>query len=153
MSWDSTQQMRLSVEKGILDRELNSNNVTWFSPTSAGNTRVEWQINTNNGKSYTLRVYIPGNFPNECPKLVVSRSPYGSPLRKWDGSLLDKCSVADHTYAAYDGFTQICHFNPARWSNASTLYQVLMKGRMWLEAYEIHRNSGEDLDTYLPHMK
>ena len=141
--------MRLGVEKDILDSELN--HVTWFNPTSAGNTRVEWQVNTNNGRSYTLRIYIPGNFPNECPKLVVSRSPYGPSLKKRDGS--DLSGVSDHTYGDYDGFTQICHFNPSQWGNASTLYQVFMKGRMWLEAYEIHRSSGEDLDTYLPHIK
>lgn len=150
MTWSTTQQMRLSMEKDILDRELS--NVTWFNPTSAGNTRVEWRVNTNNGQSYVLRIYLPGNFPNECPTLVVSHSPYGSPLRKKNGSLLDHTSMDDHTYDAHDGFTKICHFNPSQWSNVSTLYQVLLKGRIWLEAYEIHRRTGASLDTYLPHM-
>lgn len=151
MSWNSTQQMRLSVEKDILDSELNG--VTWTNPILAGKTQVEWRVNTNNGMSYTLRVYIPGDFPNACPKLVVSHSPRCSPLRKKNGFLLDKASGNDHTYPPYEGFTQICHFNPDQWSNVNTLCQILLKGRVWLEAYELHLNTGAALDTYLPHMK
>lgn len=150
MSWSSAQQMRLGVEKDILDSELN--NMSWFDRTSAGKTRVEWQVSTNNGKNYTLRIYIPSDFPNECPKLVVSRSPYGSILRKNDGSLLDGASREDHTYSSHDGFTQICHFKPSLWSNDNTLCQVFMKGRLWIEAYEFHRSSGKNIDAYLPHM-
>ena len=39
-----------------------------------------------------------------------------------------------------------------KWSNDNSLYQVLMKGRIWLEAYEIHLRTGEDLEKYLAHM-
>ena len=149
MSWSSQQQRRLGMEKGILESKLN--NVTWYNPTSAGKTRVEWRVNTNNDNSYTLRVYITGNFPNEYPILVVS-SP-SSPLPKSDSSLLDSVSVTDHTYGAYDGLTQICHFHTGKWTSENTLYQVFMKGRIWLEAYEIHRRTGQDLEKYLAHMQ
>ena len=80
MNWNSTQQSRLSVEKDLLDSKLNG--VTWLDPTVAGKTRVEWQMRTNNKQNFTLRVYLSDKFPNECPKLVVSSSPYGSPLKK-----------------------------------------------------------------------
>lgn len=142
--------MRLSVEKGILDEEMS--NASWDNPASAGNARVEWKVNTNNGRSYTLRIYIPKNFPNECPVLVVSRSPYGTPLRARNGSVMDKASRENHTYGAYDGFTRICHFKDSLWSNDNTLSQVFMKGRLWLEAYEYHLQNGANLDAYLPHM-
>lgn len=66
MSWSSQQQRRLGMEKGILEKKLK--NVSWFNPTSRGNTRVEWRVNTNNRKGYTLRVYIPKDFPDQCPK-------------------------------------------------------------------------------------
>jgi len=148
MSWDTQQQRRLGMEKGILQDKLR--NASWFNPTSKGNTRVEWRVNTNNGNSYTLCVYIPSNFPNECPILVVS-SP-SSPLRKKDGSLLNSTSGADHTWGAHDGLTQICHFDKGKWTSENTIYQVLMKGRIWLEAYEIHRRTGENLKKYLAHM-
>lgn len=149
MSWSPQQRTRLGLEKDILDSKLQ--NVTWINPTSVGNTRVEWRVNTNNGNGYTLRVYVAASFPNECPKLVVS-SP-SSPLRKRDGSLLDSTSGKDHVYGSIDGLTQICHFNTNKWTSENTIYQVLMKGRIWLEAYEIHRRTGEYLEKYLAHMQ
>ena len=149
MSWSTQQRTRLGFEKDITDSKLN--NVSWINPTSAGNTRVEWRVNTNNGNSYTLRVYVPANFPNECPQLVVS-SP-SSVLRKKDGSRLDSTSGSDHVYGSIDGLTQICHFDTSKWSSENTIYQVLIKGRIWLEAYEIHRRTGEYLEKYLAHMQ
>ena len=107
MSWSSQQQRRLGMEKGILEKKLK--NVSWFNPTSKGNTRVEWRVNTNNGKGYTLRVYIPNDFPDQCPIMVVS-SP-SSPLKRKNGSLLNSSSGAQHTLGTHDGLTQICHFN------------------------------------------
>lgn len=149
MSWSSQQRDRLGLEKDVLDTKLG--NVTWFNPTSAGNTRVEWRVNTNNGKSYTLRVYLASDFPNSCPVLVVS-SP-SSTLRKKDGSLLNSTCGRDHVYGAHDGLTKICHFITDKWTSENTIYQVLMKGRIWLEAYEIHLRTGEYLDKYLAHMQ
>ena len=153
MNWNSTQQSRLSVEKDLLDSKLNG--VTWLDPTVAGKTRVEWQMRTNNKQNFTLRVYLSDRFPNECPKLVVSSSPYGSPLKKMGkgGPLMNGTSLNDHTHQAYDGCTQICHFIPSKWSNVNTLYQVLMKGRIWLEAYELRRISGGNLDQYVAHFE
>lgn len=149
MSWSSQQRSRLGLEKDVLETKLN--NVTWINPTSAGNTRVEWRDNTNNGNSYTLRVYLASDFPNSCPILVVS-SP-SSPLKEKYGTLLDSTSGSDHVYEAHDGLTQICHFIKDKWTSENTIYQVLMKGRIWLEAYEIHLRTGEDLDKYLAHMQ
>ena len=132
MSWSSQQQRRLGMEKGILEKKLK--NVSWFNPTSKGNTRVEWRANTNNGKGYTLRVYIPNDFPDQCLIMVVS-SP-SSPLKRKNGSFLNSSSGAQNTLSAYDGLTQMCHFNSGQWMSQNTLYQILMKGRF------IARNRG-----------
>lgn len=150
MSWSEAQQTRLGIEKDILDHEFTG--VSWLNTTSAGNTQVEWKSITNNGKNYTLRIYIPKNFPGDCPILVVSKSPYGSPLKTKYGSPLTEGSSQNHTYTAYEGFTRICHFKECHWSDDNTLSQVFMKGRLWLEAYECHRESGANLERYLPHM-
>lgn len=147
MSWSSLQRTRLAAEKDTLDSKLK--NVSWFNPTSAGNTRVEWRIKTNNGKNYTLCIYIPRNFPNECPILVVC-SP--STIKRKDGKPLIVANGKDHVYGTHEGFTESCHFVKEKWSNDNSLYQVLMKGRIWLEAYEIHLRTGEDLEKYLAHM-
>lgn len=147
MSWSSLQQRRLGMEKQALDAKMK--NVSWFNPTSAGNTRVEWKANTNNGRSYTLRIYVPSNFPNECPVLVVS-SPSSPLMRKGGSARLS--GGEDHVYGIYDGLTQICHFNPSKWTSENSLYQIFMKGRLWLEAYEIHLRTGQYLEKYLAHM-
>ena len=34
----------------------------------------------------------------------------------------------------------------------SLYFKVAMKGRLWLEAYELHKATGKDIDHYLPHM-
>ena len=149
MSWSSQQRARLGLEKDVLDTKLK--NVQWINPTSAGNTRVEWRVNTNNGKSYMLRVYLASDFPNSCPILVVSSPSF--PLRKKGGSLLINASGKDHVLSAHDGLTQICHFTTDKWTSENTIYQVLMKGRIWLEAYEIHLRTGEFLEKYLEHMQ
>jgi hypothetical protein len=33
-----------------------------------------------------------------------------------------------------------------------SLYKILMKARLWLEAYEQHLRRGEPIDKYLSHM-
>ena len=48
-----------------------------------------------------------------------------------------------------DGYTQICHFLPRSWKGDKTLFDIIMKGRTWLEAYEIHLQTGVSLDRYL----
>ena len=44
----------------------------------------------------------------------------------------------------------ICHFYPLHWNAQDTLYEVFMKGRLWIEAYEGHLNSGQPINNYLP---
>ena len=72
-------------------------------------------------------------FQISAQKMVVSS--FSSPLKRKDGSLLNGTSGEQHTLAAHDGLTQICHFNSSQWMSQNTLYQILMKGRLWLEAY------------------
>ena len=109
MSWSSQQQRRLGMEKGILEKKLK--NMPWFNPTSKGNIRVEWWVNTNNGKGYTLRVYIPNDFPDQCLIMVVS-SP-SSPLKRKNGSFLNSSSGPNtHSAPTMD------------WHKCATLIQV-----------------------------
>ena len=98
--------------------------------------KVEVAITCPNNINHTLRVYLPPDFPNSCPSMVVI-SPSGLLQRK-NGSLMNSMSGADHTLSSKDGYTQICHFLPSSWNGNNTLYQVIMKGRVWLEAYEVH---------------
>jgi hypothetical protein len=58
-----------------------------------------------------------------------------------------------HTLGNRDGFLKICHCRPSSWTSSSTLYDVVMKGRLWLEAYEGYLMTGKDLSTFLVVMK
>jgi hypothetical protein len=58
-----------------------------------------------------------------------------------------------HTLGYRDSFLKICHYHPSRWTNRSTLYEVVMKGRYWLEAYEGFLKTGKCLSKFLGEMK
>ena len=108
-------------------------------------------LTTNSGREYGL--WIPlGAFPNERPQMFVVKP---RNLRTRLGRKLAKIGVnsAMHLLAPNEhGHPQICHHDDASWTPNITLYKVAMKGRLWLEAYEMHKASGKDIDHYLPHM-
>ena len=108
-------------------------------------------LTTNAGHEYGL--WIPlGAFPNEPPGMFVV-SPKN--LKNRRGKKLAKVGVnaVMHLLAPDEhGHPQICHHNDASWTPNVTLYKVVMKGRLWLEAYEMHKATGKDIDHYLPHM-
>ena len=145
MPWSVTQRRRLAFEKDFLERYFPTG-VTWFDPT--GNTKIEIGVTCTNDKQYTLRIYIPDDYPNACPRVVVSNP--SSCLTKLDETVMNTSSVDDHTWNSKDGCTQICHYRPSEWTGDNTLYQVAMKGLIWLEAYEAHIRTGNSLSDYLP---
>lgn len=147
MPWSATQRQRLGFEKDLLERYFRGR-VNWIDPT--GNTRVEVRVTCTNDKQYTLRVYLPSDYPSSCPDMVVSYP--SSCLRRRDGSTLSGISGADHILGSRDGCTKICHFNSSLWRDDNTLYQVIMKGLIWLEAYEAHLRTGNSLSKYLQEM-
>ena len=152
MGWTSAQQSRLAYEKELLEKYFGSR-VSWINPT--GDTRLEVSVTCSNDKEYILRVYIPSNFPNECPEMVVippSKTWFSYYLRKKDGSKMNDTSSEFHTLPGIDGYTRICHFNDSLWTDNNTLYQVVMKGLIWLEAYEAHLRTGKSMDAFLAEM-
>lgn len=146
MPWSASQRQRLGVEKDLLEKYFR-NRVTWIDPT--GDTKVEVRVTCTNERQYTLRVYIPADYPNSVPDMIV-KTPSMTLLKRRDGS--DLQGSPDHVYGSRDGCTQICHFEPSLWKGNNTLYQVFMKGLIWLEAYEAHRRTGQPLSAYLREM-
>ena len=148
MPWSATQRQRLAFEKSLLEKYFR-NRVSWIDPT--GDTKVEVRVTCSNDKQYTLRLYLPQDFPNSVPPMIV-KTPWMTTLKKRDGRTdMGECA-GDHTYGTRDGCTQICHFKPALWKDNNTLYQVVMKGLIWLEAYEAHLRTGASLSRYLAEM-
>lgn len=60
-------------------------------------------------------------------------------------------SASMHTLAPVEGRVAVCHYRPDRWDERKTLYLVLLKVRLWLEALEGHRRTGKPMDDFLPH--
>jgi hypothetical protein len=143
-AWSPSQIYRLKIERDLLDKYFPER-VTWISPRHS--TKVEVKFETNNNKSYALRINLHEDFPNSCPKLTIV-SPKNL-LRK-NGQPLPENDSEFHTLGAEDGCISICHFYPLHWNAQDTLYEVFMKGRLWLEAYEGHLNSGQPISDYLP---
>ena len=146
MPWSASQRQRLGFEKDLLEKYFG-NRVTWIDPT--GDTKIEVRVTCSNDKQYTLRVYLPADYPNSVPEMIV-KTPSMCTLTRRDGS--DLVGSPDHVYGTKDGCTMICHFKPNLWRSDNTLYQVVMKGLIWLEAYQAHLRTGSNLSAYLCEM-
>jgi hypothetical protein len=133
------------VERQILSKYFPD--FSWINPTDPEKTRVEGDLRTNSKNVYTLRVYVPSDFPNSRPDLVVT-SPY--PLKGYAGKSLGETSASMHTLDPRDGYVKICHYKD--WIPNLTLYLVVLKGRIWLEAFEAHKRTGKPIDHFLKHM-
>jgi len=75
-------------------------------------------------------------------------APDGILMRK-DRSLLGLASRQDHVLSSMDGYTRISHFSTNNWIGNKTLLQVIEKGLVWLEAYEMHLRKGGPIDGFL----
>lgn len=145
MPWSLAQRTRLAHERQTLESYFHRDKVKWINPTH--DTQVEVKVTCRNERCYTLRVYIVPDFPNACPSMVIV-TPCGL-LRRKDGSLLSVMNRNDHILSNKDGYTQICHFRPSMWRDNNTIFQVIIRGMTWLEAYELHLQTGDSLDQYL----
>ena len=145
--WLKRQKMRYKLEKRWL-QDLFGECVSFISDFDE--IRVELCVNTSQGNPYTLRTCVTDKFPNVLPVLVVS-SP-GTPLNDKDGNKLE-ASFENHCYGTSRGLTSICHCRPERWdAGIMNLCHVLMKGLIWLEAYEISVKTGDTIGTFLKEM-
>jgi hypothetical protein len=126
MVWTPVQRERLVIEKNTLEKYFRLG-IAWIDPQNE--TKVEVVLKSNSDNVYTLRIYIPADFPNSCPILVVLQ-PKTLLLR--NGSRLPEASYTFHTLPDCDGFHRVCHFYPPDWTPDITLYQVFMKGLLFL---------------------
>lgn len=145
MSWSNYQLSRLQREKGILAQYFR-NRVKWSNVN--GRTKVQVQMISNSNKNYTLSITLSNDFPHACPVLLCESPTF---LRDFGGSSLPYNSLQFHTLQDPSGLVSICHFVPNAWTSENTLYQVFMKGRLWIEAYEGHLSTGKNLDHFLRH--
>jgi ubiquitin-protein ligase len=142
--WSKAQQLRLQIEKQVLDNYFP--NFKWINPSDANKTTVEGYLRANTKMFYKIRIYIPADFPNSLPDLVVMENLVG-----FKGKNMKKGSAAMHIYNPRDGYIKICYDKSEAWTPNKSIYSIVIKGRIWLEAFEAHKKSGNDIDYYLKH--
>lgn len=98
---------------------------------------------TNSKNIYTLRVDLD-QFPESIPKVFVTKM-----LKSKFGKDLNSPSHEMHTLSSEHGYTRICHYGNSSWAPNVALNKVYLKCRVWLEAYEAHLKTGENLCDYL----
>jgi ubiquitin-protein ligase len=114
-----------------------------------GGAVVEGWAQTSGGQNrYKGRLVLSSNFPYEKPELYVT-SPNPLRMHGWQGTINSLgTSHAFHTHAnGPDGCVQICHTDS--WHASLTCVFVLLKLHLWLEAYEAHQRTGEEIAEYL----
>jgi ubiquitin-protein ligase len=110
------------------------------------NELLDVGIRTQSGKVYRLNIKLNPDYPNSMPSVYVV---YPLPLLKHDGSVISGASHDMHTLSNDGQNVQICHFKQENWNPNQSLYKVILKARIWLEAYEGHLATGNPIDYYL----
>jgi len=143
--WTPDQQRRLAVEERLLWKELNQ----FRMYNHSGETYIAGFQRTNGGfERYELKLQLTPHYPFEMPCLYVT-CPRLLFKHGHSGTVNDEgVSHAFHTRSnGPGGCVQICHFN--QWNSSFTCVAVLLKGICWLQAYENHRRTGDDLAAFM----
>jgi ubiquitin-protein ligase len=110
------------------------------------NELIDVGVKTQSGKVYRLNIKLKTDYPNSMPSVFVA---FPLPLLKKDGSVISGVSHEMHTLSNDGSNVQICHFKSENWNPNQSLYKVILKARIWLEAYEGHLATGNPIDNYL----
>ena len=102
-------------------------------------------LKVQSGNVYRICIKLKPDYPNSLPKAFVV---YPQPLTDYNGNLLNGGSHGMHTGNTDNNRVQICHFKKDNWHPNQSLYKVIMKCRIWLEAYEAHLQTGKEIDFF-----
>ena len=145
MPWDPEQCRRLAFEANILRRYMPHFGVC----DPKGDTYIAGRPRTNGGREYETRLCLPPGYPHQSPNLYIV---HPRTLRMHGGGTINSLgtSGAFHTLSnGPDGCVTICH--TSNWDASLTWVKVLHKLLLWLEAYELHLKTGDEIVKYLPH--
>jgi len=135
---------RYNKEYAILQAILKDKTFRFLDLNTAKSNLVVGQ-QTNSEKVYTIKIDL-SKFPEEVPDAFITNP---KPLKTYTGEAMLTASHIMHTLPGIDGCTKVCHYGPQHWHPNVSLYKVIVKIRIWLEAYETHLKTGEPLSNYL----
>lgn len=146
-NWSADQKVRLAIEKQTLDEEGLSH-FTFYDSADSSLTSVRGLHTSAAGSVYGLCLRLGMGFPHQMPSLYIT-SP--SPLYGYGMKTIQSygTSHAMHVWEPdWNSYVKICHCKSEYWSASNTIVSVLMKGFLWLEAFEAHKRTGKTIDSY-----
>lgn len=144
--WSESQRIRLASEASILAEEMP--HFSFHDPVRAESTTVRGIHTSSANKTYNLCLWLKSGFPYEMPGLYVT-SP--CPLYGYGGKTIQSygTSHAMHVWEPdWNNYVKICHCKSEYWTASNAIVSVLMKGFLWLEAFEAHCKTGRTIDSY-----
>lgn len=138
---------RLAVERQILARYWPR--FVMQDCPDGPNPGLVGTMQTQSGTRYAAFVDLQ-RFPDVPPPVWI----VAPRLLDADGVTLFSRGVSEqmHILGGNDSMgVKVCHHGEHRWTTAITLHHVLLKIRIWLEAYEGHLETGHPLDHWLKH--
>ncbi len=145
-AWAEEQRMRLAYEENLLRKE--DFQFYFQDRTSSAITTVRGGYTSSSGILYSLCVWLQSGFPYEMPNLYIT-DPY--PLYGYRDVTIQsyKTSHAMHVYESdWNDYVKICHCKTEYWSSSNTIISILMKGFLWIEAFEVHKKTGKTIDSF-----
>lgn len=135
---------RLQMETLILEKYFPKK--FRFENLGLSNELLDVGVKTQSGNIYRLNIKLDNDYPNSLPKVYVI---YPLPLLNHNGSVIGGASHSLHTLGNDGENIQICHYKSENWNPNQSLYKIVLKARIWLEAYEGHLRTGKAIDDYL----
>ena len=144
--WSSEQRQRLAYEKGLLRRYNYVNDFSFINPTDDQNCELIGWIKSSFGNYYQVRFRIT-NYPYSCPEAYIVRPTmydyYGRKLIDYE------TSHSMHLLKPRNNEVHMCLYHSDYWSPNKNLANLIVKARIWLEAYEQHLITGKDIDCFV----
>lgn len=151
--WTEDQRIRLAYEESLLRKEMPH---FWFRDHAKGGLTTVWGEYTTTiaNRTYMMCIWIKEGFPYKMPGLyVTSPCPLvgygGKTINSWIPSGSNLGSSAMHIWPPdWNNYVKICHNKDEYWDASDSLLGILMKGFLWLEAFEIHCRTGQTINDY-----
>ena len=138
---------RYQIELGVLQNSTIKSKQYKFMDMDTPYPYLAVAIQTNSLRCYVVKIDLSDNYPYNIPKVFIT-SP--KPLLTRSGGSMLQASHSMHTLTGENGCVRVCHYGYEDWApNRTTLYQIIIKVRIWLEMYECHLKTGKTLDEFL----
>lgn len=114
--------------------------------TEGRNEWFEVGLKSNQGNVYKITISIPLNYPYELPETAIT---FPTELRGFKRSKIKSFCHEMHTLSCLKSSLGLCLFHPSQWHPNQSIYKVIVKTKLWIEAYENHVKTGQNINTYL----